>query len=521
MASSDENSMQGEDCIEVKAEPTCEMKTMFMDALNTLLQEKANNSGILSPEKYLTFIEDVKQARVKQTKSSVDYRRLRKYDILEVEGEERLIVPITEDSSALLYYVHTDELFDLLNETHLKIGHGGRTRMEKELQKMYKNVTKEVIMLYLRLCKPCQTKLSNPKKGLVFKPVMFKESNSRGHVDLIDMQSNPDGEYKFILNYQDHLTKFMLLRALKSNSAEDVANQLLDIFTTIGAPSVLQSDNGREFAKLVISELKNKWSELKLVHGKPRQDSVKDANQDVQNMVMTWMQTNKSKHWAENLKFIQFMKNRSFNQEIQQTPYEAMFGCKAKVGLSTSNLPRELVDNLFTDEDLEKVEQQMEDATTSSANELAEKECGSARFCGSYGNNVHAVSNESDEEHTGKTTGRQCFNKQETRSKRSGAQASLQARSTKMLKIVGDTARLGTPDYDRGCSDPHSNVMNTDGTLEKTSLQTTVPSQLLTSGQDHTHCNCTSKCSTNRCKCKNNKVLCNSDCHKSQPCCNS
>ena len=64
------------------------------------------------------------------------------------------------------------------------------------------------------------------------------------------------------------------------------------------------------------------------------------------------------------------MKNRCFHQGIQQSPYEALFGCKAKVGLNTSNLPRETLDNLVTEEDLENIEQEMEDAinaTTSSA----------------------------------------------------------------------------------------------------------------------------------------------------------
>ncbi|XP_059152523.1 KRAB-A domain-containing protein 2-like [Physella acuta] len=233
-------------------EPTFDMKTMFLDHLTTVLHEKPNNSFILSKDKYIAIIEDVKQAKAKQTKKTVDYRRLNKYDVIEVDVKEKLIVPLTEDNGAILYYVHSEELFDLINETHLKIGHGGRTRMEKELKRKYKNITKEIITMYLRLCKPCQTKLSNPKKGLVSKPLIFKEFNSRCQVDLIDMQSNPDGKYKFILSYQDHLTKFILLRALETKRAEEAAYQLLDIFTTIGAPSVLQSDNGREFVNQLI-----------------------------------------------------------------------------------------------------------------------------------------------------------------------------------------------------------------------------------------------------------------------------
>ena len=59
--------------------------------------------------------------------------------------------------------------------------------MEKQLQTKYTNFTKEVITFYLRLCKPCMIKLSNPKRGLVSKTLLFKEFNSRYQVDMIDM----------------------------------------------------------------------------------------------------------------------------------------------------------------------------------------------------------------------------------------------------------------------------------------------------------------------------------------------
>ena len=61
------------------------------------------------------------------------------------------------------------------------------------------------------------------------------------------MQSSPDGEYKFIMVYQDHLTKYVDVKPLRSKRADEVADNLLDIFCERGAPHVLQSDNGREF----------------------------------------------------------------------------------------------------------------------------------------------------------------------------------------------------------------------------------------------------------------------------------
>jgi len=128
--------------------------------------------------------------------------------------------------------------------------------------------------------------------------MISSEMNWRCQIDLIDIQTQPDGDYKFICVYQDHLTKFVI-RPLRHKSAEAVANVLLDIFTLFGTPAILQSDNGRKFVNKIISELCTMWKDLKIVHGKPRhsqsQGSVERANQDVENMLATWLQDNKTK----------------------------------------------------------------------------------------------------------------------------------------------------------------------------------------------------------------------------------
>ena len=69
------------------------------------------------------------------------------------------------------------------------------------------------------------------------------------------MQTQPSGEFKWIMVYQDHLTKFIQLRPTKTKRAAEIAYLLLDIFCIFGAPSVLQSDNGREFANSIIEEM--------------------------------------------------------------------------------------------------------------------------------------------------------------------------------------------------------------------------------------------------------------------------
>lgn len=62
---------------------------------------------------------------------------------------------------------------------------------------------------------------------------------SRCQVDLIDMQSQPDDQFQFIMVYQDYVTKFVQLRPLTSKKSNEVAKQLLDIFCIFGAPSII------------------------------------------------------------------------------------------------------------------------------------------------------------------------------------------------------------------------------------------------------------------------------------------
>ena len=51
-------------------------------------------------------------------------------------------------------------------------------------------------------------------------------------------------------------------------------------------------------------------------------------------------------------RFVQVMKNREYHEG---TPYEAMFGQPMKVGLKTSNLPDEAIDDIRTEEELKEI----------------------------------------------------------------------------------------------------------------------------------------------------------------------
>jgi hypothetical protein len=64
------------------------------------------------------------------------------------------------------------------------------------------------------------------------------------------------------------------------------------------------------------------------------------------------MRENNSTSWKVGLKFAQFNKNNSRHSGINRTPYKAMSGSDAKMGLTSSPLPQEMLSTLSTEEDL-------------------------------------------------------------------------------------------------------------------------------------------------------------------------
>jgi hypothetical protein len=234
-----------------------------------------------------------------------------KFAILTVGDQEFVIEKSKADQVKPPIYIYKEILYDSIYKEHQELGHVGRDRTYKACALIYENVTVEAVQLFLRYCFECiRKKRKNTTNIPVVKPIRSSDFLSRFQIDLIDCQAYPDGEYKFILNVQDHFTKFIHLFALKQKTAATVAWHLFEIFLTFGAPQILQSDNGREFRAQVVEELKLLWPDLKLVHGRARhpqsQGSVERSNGVVKNMLGTWIRENKSMQWSIGIKFVQF-----------------------------------------------------------------------------------------------------------------------------------------------------------------------------------------------------------------------
>ncbi|KAL0831850.1 hypothetical protein ABMA28_001380 [Loxostege sticticalis] len=246
----------------------------------------------------INYIEEYEAApRLNVKRNSNHYYYANHYDVMQVGGEKYLALKRKSTTDPIIKILPSEEYYNALSEIHKNTGHGGRDKMLHTLKSQYYIPTPVVIS--------------------VSEPIISNSFNNRGQVDLKDLQSTPDREYKLILHYQDLTTKFSFLRPLTSKRAAEVALELLNF------------GNGREFTASIIKELIQMWPSCKKINGRPRhpasQGSVERANQDVENMLQAWLQDNNCTNWSIGIRFVQYQKNCSFHRTIKITPYKALF----------------------------------------------------------------------------------------------------------------------------------------------------------------------------------------------------
>ncbi|CAF4187672.1 unnamed protein product [Adineta steineri] len=78
---------------------------------------------------------------------------------------------------------------------------------------------------------------------------------------------------------------------------------LKNLFYTFKPPKILQWDNGKELVAMVILNIKNSWSELLIINGRPRhpqtQGIVERSNAVAEKMLSKWQDTKKTLNWLK------------------------------------------------------------------------------------------------------------------------------------------------------------------------------------------------------------------------------
>lgn len=137
------------------------------------------------------------------------------------------------------------------------------------------------------------------------------------------MSADPSG-YKYIFIYEDQQSKFIALKALRSDTAKEVATRLLDVLAILGAPRVLQSGNGPKFAKQVVYELRTLWNDFLILHEDAPKCEV--SCKDFKSLLESWVRKNPTRTWREGLNFVQILHNTTYRCKNGKVPCDVLFG---------------------------------------------------------------------------------------------------------------------------------------------------------------------------------------------------
>ena len=170
-----------------------------------------------------------------------DERTSQNFHVIELNDvkELRYIDPYwkgTANRSLIIFPL--ENVFDKIFWCWKQVGYAGCKALQAKIREQGYFINFELVKLFLSHSPKHQSRLmKKTQKTLVTNPILSNEFGARGQVDLIYMRTNPDGEYNWILNYQDHFTKWLVLRPLKKRCAEEVSNVLTSIFYMLGAPN--------------------------------------------------------------------------------------------------------------------------------------------------------------------------------------------------------------------------------------------------------------------------------------------
>jgi hypothetical protein len=125
-----------------------------MEKLLDSEKHKQSHYNVMITDAYNQLLVEVEEAKSPVKKTSLQYRRLKRFDVLE-SGEMKALVSRGETVKS---YLPVEEIYDVNEVAHLAVGHGGRDRLKMETARIYANVTTKMINIFLSTCETCQQK---------------------------------------------------------------------------------------------------------------------------------------------------------------------------------------------------------------------------------------------------------------------------------------------------------------------------------------------------------------------------
>jgi hypothetical protein len=114
-----------------------------------------------------------------------------------------------------LQVVYLEQFFEMIYDVHcIKRIHQGVVKTFEQVQLRYLGIPRTIVEMFRKFCYVCDKQMSQPR----LKPIISSEIFERVQLDLVDMRSNPDGEYQWVGHMVDHNGQFHVMWPMKTKS---------------------------------------------------------------------------------------------------------------------------------------------------------------------------------------------------------------------------------------------------------------------------------------------------------------
>ena len=221
----------------------------------------------------------------------------------------------------------------LLNEAHNQTGHYGAEQMVKRLHNQgihWPNLISDCIQ-YIRQCTDCM-KHNIAKKG--YHPLRSIYSYYPGDHYAIDLGGPISTSSTYNNNYFmviiDVCTRFCIIKPLTDKKSDTIVRTLVDVFSIMGFPTKLQSDNGTEFKNSLTKALADAMGYdhrfITPLHASANGLSERFV-QSVKKMLAK-ATNGVGNDWDTHLPAIQLALNNRISKRLNSSPFSLMFARK-------------------------------------------------------------------------------------------------------------------------------------------------------------------------------------------------
>jgi len=213
-------------------------------------------------------------------------------------------------------------------------GHLGRKKTtERVLQRFFWPGVSKDVAEYCKNCPSCQKASSKHVAPAPLIPLpVIEEPFSRIALDIVGPLPRSRSGNRFVLVICDYATRYPEAIPLRSVDAEHVAEQLVQVFSRVGIPQEIMSDQGSNFMSALLAEMYGllKIQRLRTTPYHPQCNGlVERFNQTLKSMLRR-SATKDGKDWDKLLPYLLFAYREVPQESTGFSPFELLYGRRVR-----------------------------------------------------------------------------------------------------------------------------------------------------------------------------------------------